>query len=146
MLDRAAAGSRTVDFFGSTLTLPTERRFADLDSVQRWTDAVLALEPVRRRWPATPSCRVRERRGASRAHYAAPDEIAVPIEARWALREVVLCHELAHHLVFHDSATPAGVVAHGQEFVDAFVALVDIVIGAEVALLLRAGLDEVGAV
>jgi putative metallohydrolase (TIGR04338 family) len=146
MLDRAAAGSRTVDFFGSTLTLPTERRFADLDSVQRWVEAVLALQPVLRRWPTTPDCRVRSRRGASRAHYAAPDEIAVPVDERWALREVVLCHELAHHLVFHDPSTPTGVAAHGHEFVDAFVTLADIVIGPEVALLLRAGLDEVGAV
>lgn len=146
MLDRAAAESAMVDFFGSTLTLPTERRFADLDSVQRWVDAVLALDEVGRRWPETPGCRVRARRGASRAHYAAPGEIAVPLDDRWALREVVLCHELAHHLVFHDGAVSVGVPAHGHEFVDAYVALVDVVIGPEVALLLRAGLDEVGAV
>jgi putative metallohydrolase (TIGR04338 family) len=146
MLDRAAAESAMVDFFGSTLTLPTERRFADLDSVQRWVDAVLALDQVGRRWPGTPGCRVRARQGASQAHYAAPGEIAVPLDDRWALREVVLCHELAHHLVFHDVAVSAGVPAHGREFVDAYVGLVDVVIGPEVALLLRAGLDEVGAV
>lgn len=144
-LDRAAAGSSLVDFFGSSLTLPPERRFGDVASVQRWVDAVLALDHVRDRWPATPACRVRSRRGSSRAHYQAPGEIAVPTDDRWALREIVMCHELAHHLVFHDAGVPAGVAAHGREFVEAFVALVDIVIGGEVALLLRAGLDEAGA-
>lgn len=146
MLDRAAAGSSTVDFFGSRLTLPPERRFADLASVQRWVDAVLALDPVCERWPATPPCEVRPRRGSSRAHYQAPGQIAVPLSERWALRELVLCHEVAHHLVFHDPRVSSEVAAHGREFVDAFVDLVQLVIGAEVALLLRAGLDEVGAV
>jgi putative metallohydrolase (TIGR04338 family) len=141
-LERSAAGSRTVDFFGSTLTLPTERLFADIPSVQRWVTAVLELGPVSRRWPDTPSCAVRARRGTTRAHYQAPDEIAVPVTSRWALRELVLCHELAHHLAWHDPTVPADVAAHGAEFADAFVELVEVVIGPEVALLLRAGLYE----
>lgn len=144
-LDRAASGSSTVDFFGSTLTLPPERRFADLASVQRWVDAVLALRSVQERWPGTPPCSVRARRGATRAHYQPPGEIAVPIEVRWALRELVLCHELTHHVVHHDKTVPAAVPAHGEAFVDSFVDLVRFVIGGEVALLLRASLDQAGA-
>ena len=62
------------------------------------------------------------------------------------MRELVLCHELAHHLAWHDPAVPAGAPAHGREFVDAYVSLSEAVIGPEVALLLRAGMDEVGAV
>lgn len=145
MLDRASAGASTVDFFGSTLTLPPERKFADLDSVRRWVESVLALDTVRRRWPATPPCAVRARRGSTRAHYQPPGEIAVPVTDRWALRELVLCHELAHHLVWHDPSVGADVAAHGRDFVEAFAALADIVVGPEVALLLRAGLDGVGA-
>lgn len=141
-LDRAAAGAPTVEFFGSTLTLPTERRFADLASIRRWVDAVLELDPVTRRWPGTPSCAVRARKGSARAHYQPPAEIAVPVASRWALRELVLCHELAHHLTWHDPTVQAGVAAHGAEFADAFVELVEVVIGPEVALLLRAGLYE----
>ncbi len=143
-LDRAAAGARTVDFFGSTLTLPPERRFADIASVQRWVSEVLALVTVRHRWPGVPACSVRARAGAARAHYEPPGTIAVPTTQRWALRELVLCHELAHHLTWHTSAQT--VAAHGPEFVDSYVALAEIVIGGEVALLLRAGLDEAGAV
>ncbi len=145
MLERGRGGPATVDFFGSTLTLPPERRFADLDSVGRWVDAVLDLAPVRARWPATPGCRVRARRGDARAHYEPPGQIAVPVDERWALRELVLCHELAHHLAFHDPAVPMDAPGHGREFVDAYVSVVDAVMGGEVALVLRAGLDEVGA-
>jgi putative metallohydrolase (TIGR04338 family) len=145
LLDRAAAGSPTVDFFGSTLTVPPERRFADVASVQLWVDRVLALDEVRRRWPSTPACRVRSRRGESRAHYQPPGEIAVPVRSRWALRELVLCHELAHHLTWHEAAAPRGTPGHGAAFLEAYPALVEIVIGAEVALLLRAGLDQTGA-
>lgn len=144
LLDRAAAGARTVDFFSSTLTLPPERRFADLASVQRWVNAVLDLDPVRQRWPATPACAVRSRRGSARAHYEAPSQIAVPVTARWALRELVLCHELAHHLVFHDPSVPSNAPAHGGDFAEAYIDLVGIVIGPEVALLLRAGFDQAG--
>ena len=42
MFDRAdQRGLRTVDMLGSTLTLPVERKFASLDSVQTYVDAVL---------------------------------------------------------------------------------------------------------
>ena len=151
VLDRAAGGTSTVDFFGSTLTVPVERRFADLTSVQRWVDAVLGLDAVRSRWRGVPGCTVRARRGAQRAHYEAPGVIAVPVTERWALRELVMCHELSHHLTDHDrdahwAADEVVEPGHGRRFVDTYVALTDIVIGPEVALLLRAGLDEAGAV
>lgn len=144
LLDRAAQGASTVDFFGSTLTLPVERRFGDLASMQRWVDGVLDLRPVRHRWPGTPVCRVRERRGGTKAHYQPPAEIAVPTTA-WATRELVLCHELAHHLAHHDPGVPPDGPGHGPGWVAAYLDLVDIVVGPEVALLLRAGLDEAGA-
>jgi putative metallohydrolase (TIGR04338 family) len=144
LLDRASRGAATVDFFGSTLTIPAERRFGDVPAMQRWVDAVLALGPVQHRWPGTPPCLVRRRRGAARAHYQPPGEMAVP-DSAWAARELVLCHELAHHLAHHDPAVPPGVPAHGEQFVQAYLDLVDVVIGPEVALLLRTGLAEAGA-
>jgi putative metallohydrolase (TIGR04338 family) len=145
LLDRAASGARTVDFFGSSLTLPVERRFADLASMQRWADEVLALSWVRERWPGTPAVRLRERTGLTRAHYQAPGEVAVPLRTTWAARELVLCHELAHHLVCHDPAVASDVAGHGGPFLDAYADLVEGVIGPEVALLLRAGFDAAGA-
>lgn len=126
-----------VEFAGSRLTLPIERRFATLDSVASYVRAVLDLTPVRARWPrsAVP-VRVRERSGHRQAHYErSPATIAVPLwqdNLAWALRELVILHELAHHLA--DGAEPA----HGPEFTARLVELVDLVIGAEAAFLLRA--------
>lgn len=136
----------TVDFFGSTLTLPVERRFADLASVQRYVDAVLALPGVSERWPRALAVRVRERAGAAKATYQRTGQvIAIPLAGpppRWAAREMVILHELAHHLTY---SRGDDVAAHGPEFVGDFETLVGIVIGPEVALLLRAAFDGTGA-
>lgn len=142
--NRTAAGR--VDFFGSSLTLPPERRFADVASVQSYVDAVLALGWVRERWPRLPGCRVRERSGQTRATYessvtGAPPVIAVPLATRWAGRELVVLHEVAHHLAAHSSAD--GEPSHGPTFTGTYLALVEMVVGAEVALLLRAALHGV---
>ena len=46
LFDRAAEhSSRSIDFFGTQLTLPPEARFASMESVQRYVDDVLALRP-----------------------------------------------------------------------------------------------------
>ncbi|MGN6245602.1 MAG: TIGR04338 family metallohydrolase [Motilibacteraceae bacterium] len=130
-----------VDFFGSSLTLPPERRFADVASVQRYVEAVLGLSWVAERWPGLAGCRVRERSGQTRATYEATAGspcIAIPLATRWAGRELVVLHEVAHHLVAHSPV--AGEPSHGPTFTGTFLALVEVVVGAEVALLLRAAL------
>lgn len=133
-----------VDFFGSTLAIPVERRFADIASVERYVDAVLGLIGVVTRWPGVPPVRVRERAGTGRAHYA-DGVIALPLRGavgeRWAARESVVLHELTHHLVAH--AHP-GVAPHGPEFCADEVRLVESAIGPEAALLLRAAFDGAG--
>jgi putative metallohydrolase (TIGR04338 family) len=135
LFDRAAErGSRSVDFFGAQLTLPPEGRFAAVDSVQRYVDDVLALPSVRARWPGLKPVAVRGRRGVTAAHYEWTPEaavIAVPDrESNWALRELVVLHELAHHVARADPP-------HGPEFVAAFCELASAVMGAEVGYLLR---------
>ena len=138
---RQVARGGTVDFFGSPLDIPTERRFADIASVQRYVDSVLGLIGVITRWPGVPAVRVRERAGSGRAHYS-EGVIALPLQGlvgeRWAARESVVLHELTHHLVAH--AHP-GVAAHGPEFCGDEVLLVELVLGPEAALLLRAAFD-----
>lgn len=135
-----------VDFFGSSLALPPERRFADVASVQRYVDAVLALGWVGERWPSLPGCRVRERAGQTRATYEVaagrPPCIALPLASRWAGRELVVLHEVAHHLVAHSPALDEP--SHGPTFTGTFLGLVEVVVGAEVALLLRAALHGAG--
>ncbi|HZU48455.1 MAG TPA: TIGR04338 family metallohydrolase [Mycobacterium sp.] len=136
LFDRAAQhGSLAVEFFGTQLTLPPEGRFGSVAAVQRYVDDVLALPAVRRRWPATPPLTVRSRRAASAAHYEnhdGPGVIAVPDRdtADWAMRELVVLHEVAHHLC---QAQPP----HGPEFVDTMCALAELVMGPELGHVLR---------
>jgi putative metallohydrolase (TIGR04338 family) len=135
LFDRAGEhGNRAVEFFGTQLTLPPEGRFASLDDVQRYVDDVLAHPSVRTRWPGTAPLAVRARRGATAAHYEHTEDgalIAVPDRhPNWALRELVVLHEIAHHL---SAADPP----HGPEFVATFCELAEAVMGPEVAHVLR---------
>jgi putative metallohydrolase (TIGR04338 family) len=136
MFDRAAEyGSPTVDFFGTQLTLPPEGRFGSVASVQRYVDDVLALPAVRQQWPEVSPPRVRARRAATAAHYENHDGagvIAVPDRdtADWAMRELVVLHEVAHHLC---RAQPA----HGAEFVATMCTLTALVMGPELGHVLR---------
>jgi putative metallohydrolase (TIGR04338 family) len=129
LFDRAAErGNRVVDFFGTQLTLPPEGRFASVAAVQRYVDEVLAHVGADR------PLMVRARRGVTAAHYERFDDdatIAVPdMRSTWALRELVVLHEIAHHL---SEAEPP----HGPEFVATFCELAEAVMGPEVAHVLR---------
>ncbi|OBI17108.1 hypothetical protein A5712_24705 [Mycobacterium sp. E2327] len=136
LFDRAAEhGLPSVEFFGTQLTLPPEGKFGSVASVQRYVDEVLALPSVRRRWPGVSPLRVRPRRAATAAHYENHDgagTIAVPDRdtADWALRELVVLHEVAHHLC---RAEPA----HGPEFVATICELAELVMGPELGHVLR---------
>lgn len=135
LFDRASSrGTATLDFFGAAMTLPPEARFASVESVRRYVDEVLALESVRRSWPAAGPLAVRSRRGRTAAHYEREGDeatIAVPDQSTtWALRELVVLHEIAHHL---SPVEPA----HGPEFTSTFCALAEAVMGPEVAHVLR---------
>ncbi|BBZ78965.1 hypothetical protein MANY_43020 [Mycolicibacterium anyangense] len=137
LFDRAAEhSSRAIEFFGTQLTLPPEGKFGSIESAQRYVDDVLALPAVTARWPRPEPLRVRPRRAATAAHYEKRDgtaTIAVPdrTTADWAMRELVLLHEIAHHL--DDSGGPA----HGPGFVATFCELAAVVMGPEVGHVLR---------
>jgi putative metallohydrolase (TIGR04338 family) len=128
--------------FGSRVAVPDDRKFGDIESVQRYVDAVLSLEWVRSAAPqrAVAPARVRARAGATRAEYdATTGTIAVPphrVGGGWAMRELVVLHELAHHLTPGDQ--------HGSAFVATFVELVAELVGTEAAFLLRSALLDAG--
>jgi putative metallohydrolase (TIGR04338 family) len=135
LFDRAHEhGNGTIEFFGANITLPPEARFASVDSVQRYVDDVLGLPSVLQRWPDAEPLAVRARRGATAAHYEYDGNratVAVPERHdRWALRELVVLHEIAHHLCRVEPP-------HGPEFVAAFGELTGAVMGPEVAHVLR---------
>jgi putative metallohydrolase (TIGR04338 family) len=136
LFERAAErGSGDIDFFGTALTLPPEARFGSVAAVQRYIDDVLVLPSVRDRWPDAAELTVRARRGTTAAHYEILDGagiIAVPDRrgVGWALRELVVLHEIAHHLC--DARPP-----HGREFVATFCELAELVMGPELGYVLR---------
>ncbi len=136
-----------VNFHGSLLNVPTQKRFADIPSVQRYVDGVLALESVGEQYPDAGPVRVRERRGQSRAHYEpSTATLAIPMDNRMFGRESTVLHELAHHLSVSKGlpALPTGTRWHGLEFRGAMLFLVSAVLGEEAALLLRAGYHASG--
>ena len=142
MFDRAdERGLQVVDVLGSQVTLPVERRFASIDSVQDYVDRVLALNWVQSTWTraATP-IHVRARSGNKAAHYESDcATIAVPEHRNgnaWAFRELVVLHEIAHHLDPSDPEYPT-VAPHGPEYVDRYLTLVGEIIGPEAAFVLR---------
>lgn len=135
LFDRAAEHGSSVEFFGTQLTLPPEAKFGSLSAVQRYVDDVLALPAVRREWPAVAPLRVRARRASTAAHYENHDGagvIAVPHErgADWAMRELVVLHEIAHHLCDEKPA-------HGSRYVTTLCTLAELVMGPEVGHVLR---------
>jgi len=124
------------------INVPIQKRFADIPSLQRYVDEVLALDSIRERYPnAGPVC-VRERRGQSKAHYEpSTATVAIPLENRAFGRESTVLHELAHHLSVSEGlpATSSGTRWHGEEFRCAMIFLVSVTLGESAALLLRAG-------
>lgn len=136
-----------VNFHGSHIHVPLQRRFADLPSVQRYVDAVLALDSIREEFPNAGAVRVRQRRGQDKAHYEpSTATMAIPLADKALARESAVLHELAHHLSASKGlpATPTGTRWHGAEFREAMLALVGAVLGEPAALLLRAGYHTAG--
>lgn len=131
----------TTEIFGVQLQLEPEARFASIESVQAYVDRVVAMPSVVARFGRTSPVSVRERKGGKFAHYDhRRAEIAINTEqTRWALRELVVLHELAHHY--------AGPTAkHGPSFTATLVALLDLVMGPQASLALVILQRESGAV
>lgn len=118
-----------LEFLGSTVDLPVQRRFGTLEAMQAYVDRLA----VRHRCG---DVRVRHRRGSAKAHYQAA-EIAIPTDVRWASRESVLLHEFAHHLGGVDQR-------HGVSYRACMLRLVEGELGMAAALVLRVGYEAQG--
>ena len=126
LFDRAAQHhSRAIDFFGTPLTLPPEGRFGSVEAVaalrRRGAGAARSGD---RAGPMLEPLAVRARRGASpprttKSSTARGDRGTGRDTSGWALRELVVLHEIAHHLCRVEPA-------HGPEFVATFCELADV--------------------
>lgn len=128
------------DFHGYKMQLPQERKFADLASIQAYYEKVMALPSVQGYWPGRTAPTVRPRSNGSAAHYnGLRHEVAICIHRgeRFALREIVVLHELAHSLERDQ---------HGPRFRGAFIYLLNVCMGQEAAMLLGSYFhEELGA-
>lgn len=128
-VDRGGA----MDFHGSAITLPAQRRFSGLVELGEYVGEV-----CERHGMTTPL--VRHRRGGTRAHYEQAGVIAIPTDEPWAMRECVVLHELAHHRCALEQAGRAddgATLDHGPAFTAAMLVLVEAELGPEAALVLR---------
>ncbi len=137
LFDRAAEhGSPTVEFFGtqSDASAGGAVRLGRVGAALRRRRA-RASRRCAEQWPEVSPLRVRARRAATAAHYENRDGagvIAVPDRdtADWAMRELVVLHEVAHHLC---QVQPP----HGPEFVATICTLAELVMGPELGHVLR---------
>lgn len=131
----------TIEVFGSTIVVPQELRFGSLGHVQKYVDLVLAHPEVNALFgnQSHRPISVRHRKGNASAHYCGGEIAIHHIEGKntWAMREIVVLHEIAHHL-----APGSG---HGSEFAGAFLSLVQIFMGVEAHMLLLSCLEGEGA-
>ena len=123
----------TIEMHGTHIAIPDERKFSNVEDVQRFVDAV--LDHIGEERVVT----VRKRAGQRRAHYEPQARvIAVPVDDTWALRESVVLHEVAHHLTAVDAPD------HGQEFRRNLCDLLEKVLAPEARYLLQVAFFERG--
>lgn len=142
LLAQASSGHRRFELHGSVYTIDTDIKFGALEHVQRYVDVLLAKPWVQARWPQRSSrpIKVRHRKGNKFAHYEHPGVIALheaPTGKSWSMRELVVLHEVAHHMEFGEP--------HGPAFVAAFCELVTNEISPEVGHYLKVRMLECGA-
>jgi putative metallohydrolase (TIGR04338 family) len=141
ILDRHPSGE-SLELFGSKVVLPKEQKFSNLEQVSSYVSKVLQNEHVQKEFGVFVGPQIRERRGQAKAEYEyQTTTIALPVENEWALREIVILHEVAHYLVhqIHPSAQ-----SHGPEFARTHLRLLEINLGPEVTWILGIAYADAG--
>lgn len=138
----SAVTAGAIDFFGSLLPPPVERRFGNLDEVEIYLRDCCVADEFRNLFGDMSVPQLRDRAGDDQAHYEFDTEmIALPSESEWAMRELVVLHELAHHVVGLRRPEAAH---HGDYFAAVYCALVHNNLGGAAGLMLRAAFDGQG--
>jgi putative metallohydrolase (TIGR04338 family) len=136
-----STSSGNFDFFGSKLYVQPETTFEAIEQIQCYVETVLSNYSKRTDRQIV-GVKVRQRKGNQEAHYEFDTKtIAIPTTANWAMRELVILHEVAHHITWQTSSR---VAAHGAEFLQTYLELVAAELSAETNLLLRAAFDAQG--
>ncbi|MBW3646349.1 MAG: TIGR04338 family metallohydrolase [Actinobacteria bacterium] len=135
-LDAARRGAPMATVGGSQVLLPAERRLGSLEAAAAYVSRLLTLPAVVEAVGSVVPPSLRQRRGATRAHWEPPGVIALPVPEHgepWALRETVLLHELAHHV----GETTGRCRGHRAPFPAVVLLLAEAALGAEAGFALR---------
>ena len=124
---------------GVSLTLEPEARFGDLEAVQAYVNRVTSLPAVVAEFGKRGTVTVRKRKTGHAAHYEGygphGGTIAIhPERGKFAMRETVVIHELAHH---YDRRS-----GHGPTFAATEIKLFELVMGPQIALAMRILFDQ----
>lgn len=129
----------SLNICGSNVIITPAKNFGDIDSIQRYVNSVLSLNWVKSQWGES-SINVRKRKGETKAHYFEfMREIAIP-DAKWALNEFVVLHEMAHHF----NGLAHGDPTHGANFVGIHLKLIEELMSVENAFVFTYLLNESG--
>jgi putative metallohydrolase (TIGR04338 family) len=120
----------TVEVEGVTLDLPPEGKFADIASLQTYCDKVCKLMKVE-----AVHVEAHRNQHGNAFYQSAGRRIVIPDgQNRWALRELVVLHELAHHVTWVQNLDAA---AHGPEFVANYITMLERVMAPQAGLAAR---------
>ena len=126
------------DLHGRRFDFGVERRFASLENVQDYVQRVLNLNWLRAAYPAAANpLRVVRSRVINKASCGSGIlNMNNSFAGKWQMRELVLLHEIAHHLTPYE--------AHTAAFRTCFAHLVEEIMSPEAALALRTGWWDLG--
>lgn len=140
ILDVCSEGDGTYTIQGMKLTMPIEYKFGSLDTIKTYANAV--VDDYNRRH-GTDHGYAEVVEGSKSLHRRAyyrhgMARITIPQRDRgsWAWRQVVILHEIAHHLAF--------IPGHGVEFAEIMEDLLRECVGPEAGLVYRILLDQEG--
>lgn len=107
------------EMFGTTVTVPVERKFGHLDTVKAYVNHVCMNENH-----TVPNVVINKRLKVHATYNWGTISMPLPEKGRWAWREAVVLHEIAHHF--------APTNDHGKDFQKIFAKLLDKYIGPEI--------------
>lgn len=121
---------QTVRLHGSTIAVPMERKFGNIESIQTYVDQVLSHigKPC--------GITVRKRKGNMAAHYETRSNVIAIPDTSFGRRESTVLHEVSHALSCGEG--------HNEVFRTKHVELVKAVMGFEAAFILQSAYFQVG--
>ena len=137
-------GLVSAQILGSTFNIPMDRTFGDIESVRRYANIV--IQRMSHKYPRMAGVKISQQARMKAKSYYRPSTHEIVLAGnvgadlnRWAMRELVVLHELAH------AAAPVG-ESHGAKFTAIFSELLEEMLDNNMGIIARMAYHEAGAV